>query len=221
MQWHEAGSDERRFEAQVQAAPGPTQLLIRTTRQSSEILVDGQPLGRTQTVEPQIFDLPAHSGLTLPLIAPSPGAPLQAWTGTPSAIAAFRPGLLADRLQATQPARFLCISLLTGGLFFLIIPLWRPQSSEYFWCGLYLILGGIARSGGAFPEAFGITMNASAFQILNLVGGIQVGVAWPLFCVSLLRARLGWLGWAAIAATTAVSSINADGRLPRGVGGRR
>ena len=208
VQWHAAGSDGRRYEARVEATAEPLQLLIRTTRYSYEILVDGLPLGRTQTVEPQIFDVPAQGGFTLTLIAPSPGPPLQAWTGTPQSIQAFRPGLLAERLRATQPRRLLSISLLTGGLFFLIIPLWRPQSSEYFWCGLYLILGGTVRALGAFPEAFGITANATVFHLNNWISFIQTGVAWPLFCLSLLRSRLGWLGWAAIATNFVVTAVN-------------
>ena len=205
VHWHPAGAGGSRYEAWVEPSLAPLQLLIRTTAYSDELLADGKPLGRTKHTGSDVLDLPAQKGLTLTLIMANTRLPLAAWTGTPPAIATRRALLSGERLRDTQPARFLCTALLTGGLFFLIIPLWRPKSAEYFWCGLYFIMGGFVRAFGFFPEAFGITELATALQFINLAAVIQVGIAWPAFCVSLLRRRPGWLSCTVIAAVLAVS----------------
>ncbi len=199
VHWQPVGGSGSRYEARVDPSLVALQLLIRTATYPGEILADGKLLGRTKHVGSDVFDLPAQNGLMLTLILPSTRPPLAAWTGTPSAIQTRTALLPSERLRDTQPARFLCTALAIGGLFFVIIPLWRPKSAEYFWCGLYFIMASFVRAFGFCPEVFGITESETARQFQNLAAFVQVGIAWPAFCASLARGRLGWLSWAVIA----------------------
>jgi hypothetical protein len=185
-------------EAFTRVAPSnePQAILIYSGTPGWEIRHDADLIGRTGKKGLHRFALPpSREGLRLHLMGSGPSFALpQAWVGLERDIQEKAAQWKADRLIAQRPVLLLCSALVTGAVFFLLVPLFRPNSWEYLWFGLYLLLAATHRSV-VFIDELLIGDLATAGLTLALVTCAQVGIVWPACCVTLLRSRLGWLSW--------------------------
>jgi len=125
----------KRGEYITSVAPG--QRLLVAPAEMWEFHAEGQLLGRTERIGPHVFTLPqGNKDITLTATSAIATQPPPAWTGDSTAIDLQIARVEGQRLRDSQAMKSLCTALLIGGVFFLLIPLYRPNSREYLWCGL-------------------------------------------------------------------------------------
>jgi sigma-B regulation protein RsbU (phosphoserine phosphatase) len=141
-----------RFAVQLPDTGGPLTLLLPPLSPSYRLFINGRPMGRFGDPEirsevPEIFAVPSGArNLTVALrirrVVPALSPLLAArgaWIGTSQAIAGKqREAQLELRWWSVIHLAMMSATAMAG-LFFLMLPLWRRDSWDYFWCGLYLI----------------------------------------------------------------------------------
>ncbi len=117
-----------------------------------------------------------------------------------------------------MPQLLLAASILMPGFFFLLLPLWRGDSPEYFWFGLLLVNATVVRVDNTYPEVFGIRTSLASVWI-NLLLNTLLTAGWVGLLATLFRSRISLLVW--LAAVTAITLsagplmiVMAGGSLP-------
>jgi hypothetical protein len=195
----------------IEGSPGATQLFIGAFTFAYEVWIDGQPAGRFgsfdsagwRVARPMIVPLPrgARTIAVRSFMAYGASPAAEAYLGSETQMEVMR--LTADltRRRDLAPMYFLCTSLLVGGLFFLLTPLWRGSGAPYLWCGLYLLFAAANRVVLYFPDLAGVNSQYAALALLIAIATVQTTVFWSRFCLTLFGGRLGWLSWIIIGFT--------------------
>ncbi len=107
----------------------------------------------------------------------------ESWIGTRTAIASRVEAWHAGRVQQMLPLLLMASAIAMSALFFLLLPLWRRDSPEFFWFGLLQLAGLLTRVPVAYPEGLGFTQSFTVCLVVMFSGWVVL-VAWS----ALLRA---------------------------------
>jgi len=107
----------------------------------------------------------------------------ESWIGTRTAIASRVEAWHAGRVQQMLPLLLMASAIAMSALFFLLLPLWRRDSPEFFWFGLLQLAGLLTRVPVAYPEGLGFARSFTVCLVV-MASGWVVLVAWA----ALLRA---------------------------------
>ena len=206
--------------------------------QAYEVFWNGQRLGTVGVPDggaaslylpvPGLFPVPAAGReavvairlrtATLPWAYQLDPAHRASWLGTRQTIDVLGEAWRGERLRMAQPQLLIAASMVIPGLFLFLIQLWRRDSMEYFWFGLWLLSATTLRVLQVYPEAFGleISLAASWGVALGMVGAIVflVGMLGVLF-----QGQYSARVWVAVSTTIAllfgqVLYATAGGSLP-------
>ena len=130
------------------------------------------------------------------------------WIGSREAMAGKIAAWNYDAIRASGYARVLIAGLGFGGLFLLLLPIWRRRHAEFLWCGLLMwaVMG--TRIIQFIPDAFGLTRytGTAAFVVTNLA----FFVFWLVFLCALFKTKPTWISLGA----TAINLLILLPRLP-------
>ena len=79
------------------------------------------------------------------IASPVPSATLRAWIGTAQAIAEKQRDVEVEVRWRSVGHLTMMSATAMAGLFFLLLPIWRRDAREYFWCGCFLLLAMLMR----------------------------------------------------------------------------
>jgi hypothetical protein len=147
-----------RFQVQLPDTDGPLTLLLPPLGNSYQLFVNGRLVGAFGDQE---LRLPAVATFALPSSArkwivairsrrDSPSltpllAARGAWIGTSQAIAGKQREVQLEVRWRSVLHLATMSAMAMAGLFFLMLPLWRRDARDYFWCGLFLIVVTLSR----------------------------------------------------------------------------
>ncbi len=147
-----------RFQVQVPDTDGPLTLLLPPLGNSYQLFVNGRLMGVFGDQEIRIpitatFALPSGSRKWIVAIRSRRDSPTLtpllavrgAWIGTSQAIAGKqREVQLEVRWRSVLHLASMSATAMAG-LFFVLLPLWRRDARDYFWCGLSLLVAALSR----------------------------------------------------------------------------
>ncbi len=141
-----------RFQVQLPNTEERLTLLLPPLGSSYQLFVNGRPMGGfggKDTLIPvaSAFAVPSGSRkLTVAIRNRKDTAALSpllaargAWIGTSQAIAVKQRQVELEVRWRSVPHLAMMSATAMAGLFFVLLPLWRREARDYFWCGLYLL----------------------------------------------------------------------------------
>jgi hypothetical protein len=132
----------------------------------------------------------------------SDAARSQSWIGTRDSLEDKRAAWALDRLERTLPMRLISWTLLLGAGFFLAMPVWRRNSPENLWFGVFLLMVVFVRTFQFVPEAIGFDDRTIVYFCYNLSAIPVTLLFWPRFMETLFQARRSWISWTGITLVT-------------------
>ena len=191
-----------RFQVQLPHTDEPLTLLLPPLGNSDQLFINGRPVGGfggNDTFVPAAaaFAVPLGSRkLTVAIRnrkdAPTPTPLLAArgaWIGASQAIAAKQRQVELEVRWRSVVHLAMMSATAMAGLFFVLLPLWRRDARDYFWCGLYLLVAMLLRPS---TSALWMLESFSAPLILIKLYGLLVLVVhcWERLYHHLLGAQL-------------------------------
>ena len=193
--------------------------------------VVGEPEGSLRGLllpRPKVFPVPGYDReaviairlrtATFPYVYRLNVANRTSWIGTVQPIATSVDAWQGERLQSRLPQLLLAASIVVPGFFFLVLPLWRNDSPEYFWFGLWLVNATVVRVGNTYPEALAIRTGLGSVWI-NVFLNALFTAGWVGLVTTLFRARISHMVWLAAATAITLNAgpvlfVMAGGSLP-------
>ena len=193
--------------------------------------VVGEPEGSLRGLllpRPKVFPVPGYDReaviairlrtATFPYVYRLNVANRTSWIGTGQPIATSVDAWQGERLQSRLPQLLLAASIVVPGFFFLVLPLWRNDSPEYFWFGLWLVNATVVRVGNTYPEALAIRTGLGSVWI-NVFLNALFTAGWVGLVTTLFRARISHMVWLAAATAITLNAgpvlfVMAGGSLP-------
>ena len=118
------------------------------------------------------------------------------WIGTHQPIDVMVEAWQGERLQGRLAQLLLAASVVVPGFFFLFLPLWRGDSPEYFWFGLFLVNATVVRVDNIYPEAFAIRTSLVSVWF-NVLLNTLFTAGWVGLVATLFHSRISLLVWLA------------------------
>lgn len=121
------------------------------------------------------------------------------WIGSREAMAGKIATWNYDTIRASSYARALIAGLGFGGLFLMLLPLWRRRHAEFLWCGLLMwaVMG--TRIIQFIPDAFGLTRYTGTAAVV--VTNLAFFGLWLVFLCALFKTKPTRITWIATAAS--------------------
>ena len=175
--------------------------------QAYEVFWNGQRAGAMGEVDGGVWGL----RISLPKAIPVPGHGREAavairlratkmpngltyhrnsWIGTEVSIQGQIETWRGERSRNALPLLLIAASLLLCAVLFLLLPLWRRDTPEYFWFGLWLLSSTMNRVYNASPDLAGLEGSLARIWIIY---------------ASTVGLGLGWLGWMRVPCSSAGS----------------
>ncbi len=215
--WH-------RLRIEAVAVAGP-HILIGPLYPAYEIFANGRKIGQfggplgsrlgQRFARPALFALPPGArtyvvairswDVHIPLgYQASDAVRRQSWIGARESLEDKRAAWDLDRLRRTLPMRLISWTLLLGAGFFIAMPVWRRNSPENLWFGVFLAMVVLVRTFQFVPEAIGLEDRAVVYFCYNFSAIPVTLVFWPRFMETLFQARRSWISWTGITLVTAL-----------------
>ncbi len=113
------------------------------------------------------------------------------WIGSREAMAGKIAAWNYDAIRASGYARVLIAGLGFGGLFLLLLPIWRRRHAEFLWCGLLMWATMGTRIVLFIPDAFGLTRYTGTAVIV--VTNVAFYLFWLAFLCALFKTKPTWI----------------------------
>jgi len=117
------------------------------------------------------------------------------WIGTRQAIALRAQAWRSEQLANVLPLLMISSAIVICAAFFVILPLWRRDSPEYFWFGLFLFSTLCGTVPVAYPEPFGFESSLALAWFVILTAGPPGAICFLYLTKTLFASRLTWLAW--------------------------
>ena len=200
-----------RFQVQLPDSlpPEPLALLLPPLGQSYDLFVNGRQLGsfgNLRLANGWGATIPAAAAFAIPsglrqfriairnrTLRTANLASRSAWIGTAPAIAGKQRELELDVRWRSVNHLIVMGATAMAGLFFLLLPVWRRDGREYFWCGCFLLAGTLVRPLSVAPwmlEGFALPL---VYAVVVALAALQ-SFAWERLFTLLLGVRLSAWG---------------------------
>ncbi len=119
----------------------------------------------------------------------------ESWIGTRTAIASLKEAWPASRTRQMMPLLLMTSAIAMSSLFFLLLPLWRRDSPEFFWFGLFQLAGLLTRVPVAFPEGLGFERSFTVCLVVTLSAWVVFGAWCALLRALFFGGPSAWAWW--------------------------